>query len=261
MERQRGVQCRVPQCQRGTCSAHASHSCPTGTRTGAAGVPGSSLQLCSQRIAPELKPWTLQCEERLCGKQQLPGQPSLVNRFNNKEKVSLSTRAFHSFLFSRSNPQKSQLSFFQLQYFSASSKCFDREALLIHDVGALDELPHTRSYFCTGRTCEGKFLVPRSTRNQDRGAPWAAELPEPKRLWRLKAWRWWAGASPGALAFFLGSPGDKQNRAGIPPSVCVPCLTPAPGLFTLPSLCGARLCRFRILIIAERKFFKQSQLQ
>lgn len=62
----------------------------------------------------ELKPWALQREERLRGKQQLPGHPSLVSTFNN-EKISLCTPAFHSFLFSHSNPQKSQLVFFQLQ--------------------------------------------------------------------------------------------------------------------------------------------------
>lgn len=54
------------------------------------------------------------------------------------------------------------------EYFSAEPKRFDLEVLLIHYVGTLDELPRACFYFFMGRTCEGKFLVPWSTHNQDR---------------------------------------------------------------------------------------------
>lgn len=86
------------------------------------------------------------------------------------EKVSLSMPAFYSFLFSYTNPWTPKLlPFFSCkpEYFSANPKCFDLEVLLIHYVGALDELPHACFYFCIGRTWEGKFLVPRDTLNQD----------------------------------------------------------------------------------------------
>ena len=67
--------------------------------------------------------------------------------------------------FHAQTPGSLNFSFFS-EYLSAALQCFDLEVLLIHDVGALDELPRACFDFGRGRTCEGKFRVPRSPLNQ-----------------------------------------------------------------------------------------------